>query len=120
MPDGLARFRAAVEAIVGQEDKSITDPGLFCQISAEVDHVYHVVIERSGNTLYVAQYYTPGGGHVFDNVSVIFSLQDDGTWLPIEYRDDAEDILRRDYDGISVGAKLDRWAAHLEDWFIEP
>lgn len=119
MPDELARFRAVVETLVRQEDGSIGDPDLFCQISADVDHVYHIVIERSGDTLYVAQYYTPGGGHVFDNVSVIFTLQADGTWLPIEYRDDAEEILHRDHNGIDVDTKLDRWATHLEEWFVE-
>ena len=119
MPDGLARFRTAVETITRQAEASIEEPGLFSQISADADHVDHIVIERSGDTIYVSQYYTPGGGHVFDNVSVSFELQDDGRWLPIEYRDDGEDILQRDYDGISVGRKLEQWAAHLEEWFVD-
>lgn len=119
MAAGLQRFQTAIKQLTREASGDINDPDLFVQISADVDHVYHLVIERSGDTLYVAQYYTPGGGHVFDNVSVIFDLQDDGRWLPIEYRDDAADILQRDHSGITVGAKLEQWAAHLEEWFIE-
>lgn len=66
------------------------------------------------NRLSVAHYYRQRGDLMRDP-EIVFRIQEDGTWMPILYRNDGLGIHEHDVSGLSMSEFVKQWDQNLSN-----
>ena len=84
-------------------------------LKIEVRGFEPLVIEKVGaNLLSVAHYYTQMGDLMADP-DIVFRIEDDGTWTPIEYTNHGLGVYRHDESGLNdIHGFIKTWDRNLE------
>ena len=112
----MEHFKKVIKRIVRSEGESIDNEDLYLDIESGSDSIENLSIERQDDELIVCQYYTENRDYMRDP-EVRFRIQDDGEWLPVEYRQDPK-IREYCTDGIDIEEFLRTWASNLKCQFL--
>jgi len=109
-------FKKVIRRIVRSEGESLDNEDLYLNVESGSGSIMDLTVEKHSDELIVSQTYTQRGDLMRDP-EIRFRIQDDGEWLPVEYRQDPN-IREYCTDGIDIEDFLETWAGNLKCQFL--